>query len=125
MRNDIRQAVTVYTYFTFNDHVNIFILYRIWGSFGQKLLEETKIIILSIDNEPNSFLTRTLALLKLSGIRNIQIFKDIPDVMDKDTLFIIDLDLYSKFRQDLISYSKIVYKNLSFKSVFPNRLCKC
>lgn len=63
----------------------------------------------------------------MSGVRNVHITRDIPDVFDTDVLFIIDWDKYSKFKNDLIAYPKIpkiIYKHLTFKSVFPNRLCK-
>lgn len=60
----------------------------------------------------------------MSGVRNVQITQDIPEGFDTDVLFIIDWDIYSRFKEDLISYPKIIYKHLTFISVFPNRLCK-
>lgn len=61
----------------------------------------------------------------MSGVRNIQIFQDIPEVEAEDALFIIDCNFYERFRLELrAAHPKIIYKNLSFKTIFPKRLCK-
>jgi len=61
----------------------------------------------------------------MSGVRNIQIVQDIPKVEDEDALFIINWDLYERFELELQTiHPKIIYKNLSFKTIFPKRLCK-
>lgn len=113
------QYFTFLTFFYINNS-------RIWGSFGQKLLEETKIIIIQINNEPCSFISRTITFLKMSGVRNVQISHDATNISnsDTDTIFIIEWDLYKKFKTELQSYPIIVYNNLSFKSIFQRRLCK-
>lgn len=103
-----------------------FLFFRIWGSFGQKLLEETKIYILSKESEPNSFITRTMTLLKISGLRNISSLNDLKIVSDYDSIIFIDWDIYKEFKLKVESVKcpKIVYKNLSFRTIFPKRLCK-
>ena len=98
---------------------------RIWGSFGQKLLEETKIVIVSPSGRVDKVIERAIVLLKMSGMSHFVISRTMSIV--EDAVLIIDYSNYNQIPEilnDLNCSVALIYGNLSFKSIFSKRICK-
>lgn len=104
----------------------VFTVLRIWGSFGQKLLEETQIIIVSDSELLDKLIERAIVLLKMSGVKHV-IVSDNSDVRSADERSVIIIE-HSIHAQVLLNNFKrsavIIYRNTSFKSIFSKRICK-
>lgn len=111
---------------TFTHYYHLFL--RIWGSFGQKLIEKTRIVVIS--NSIDGPIERALALLKISGLKETTklSFTDIKSKTDiieinQFSILIVEHLIYDEIKKYLKFSMAIIYGNSWFKTIFTRRIC--